>query len=237
MRFALKSFAVMSLLLLATTLFAADPAAARAKLLEMQIDYTEPMFLASVNAGRADLVRLFVEAGMNPNLRDPNSGFTVLMLAANVGKAEAAEALIEGGADPNARDASGKTPLLYASVTPQTEVIKTLLKFRADPNAVDQQESVTPLHVIIRGAQPGSVDAVSVLVANGANLELADSKGVTPLLLAVRSCDTAPIVRLLVQAGSNVNARDNFGSSALALAEAFGCKDSTEVLRAAGGKK
>lgn len=215
----------------------ADADEAKRKLAELQLQYDEATFLWVVKEGRTDLVRLFLEAGMGPNLSDPNSGFTILMLASNMGRAEVADALIAAGADVNARDNTGSTALLTAAVMGHAATVQALMKYRPDANITEPEQQFTPLHLIIRAAQPGYLDAVKALISGGANVDAKDSKGATPLLLAASRCENSPVVALLVQSKADVNAKDAYGSSPLALASALGCTQSAEIISAAGGKK
>lgn len=215
----------------------ADADQAKQKLAELQLQYDEATFLWVVKEGRADVVRLFLEGGMGPNLSDAGSGFTVLMLACNMGHAEVADALITAGADVNARDNNGTTALLTAAAMGHTATVQTLMKYRPDANVTEPEQQYTPLHLVIRAAQPGYLDAVKALVSGGANLDAKDSKGATPLLLAASRCDNTPIIAFLVQSKADVNAKDAYGSSPLALASALGCTQSAEIISAAGGKK
>ncbi|MHB0968196.1 MAG: ankyrin repeat domain-containing protein [Thermoanaerobaculia bacterium] len=215
----------------------ADAESAKRKLAELQLQYDEGTFLWVVKEGRADLVQIFLEAGMTPNLADANSGFTVLMLAANMGRAEVADALAAAGANVNARDNNGNTALLTASVMGHATTVQALMKYRPDANVVEPEAQSTPLHLVIRAAQPGYAEAVRALISGGANVNAKDNKGMTPLLLASSRCEHSAVVAILVQSQADVNARDAYGSTPLAMASALGCTQSAEIISAAGGKK
>src|SRR5947199_7763712 len=70
-----------------------------------KIDYTgmregSPLMLAAY-MGQLEFLRLFLEAGANPNLAMPNGGETALHMAAVTGRTAAASLLVEAGADRN----------------------------------------------------------------------------------------------------------------------------------------
>jgi uncharacterized protein len=67
-----------------------------------------PIHSASAVGDRAS-VRLLLEAGANPNVRQ-EGGFTPLHTAAHNADAELAKLLLEHGADPDAANDEGKTP-------------------------------------------------------------------------------------------------------------------------------
>lgn len=78
------------------------------------------------------IIETLLKKGANPNLRDSETGETLLMSAARYSTPEVVQALIEGGADVNARNKSGQTALTLADNTDNLwkEEIVALLKRR-----------------------------------------------------------------------------------------------------------
>lgn len=60
------------------------------------------------------IIQTLLKKGANPNLRDSETGETLLMTAAKYSTPEVVQALIKGGADMNARNKSGQTALTLA---------------------------------------------------------------------------------------------------------------------------
>lgn len=60
------------------------------------------------------IIETLLKKGANPNLRDSETGETLLMSAARYSTPEVVKALIDGGADVNARNKSGQTALTLA---------------------------------------------------------------------------------------------------------------------------
>lgn len=60
------------------------------------------------------IIETLLKKGANPNLRDTETGETLLMSAAKYSTVEVVQALIEGGADVNARNKAGQTVLTVA---------------------------------------------------------------------------------------------------------------------------
>jgi ankyrin repeat protein len=79
------------------------------------------------------------------------------------------------------------------------------------------------------------VDAVSALIEAGANLNMTDEKGRSPMMLAA-STGHADIVRALCKGGADVNIKDASDESALSLAGARGFLDIGHVLMKAGAQ-
>lgn len=78
------------------------------------------------------IIETLLKKGANPNLRDSETGETLLMSAARYSTPDVVKALIEGGADVNARNNSGQTALTLADTKDnlRREEIVALLKRR-----------------------------------------------------------------------------------------------------------
>lgn len=85
-----------------------------------------PIHLAA-EAGFTDMVKLFLDGGVDINLRtEGQNRVTCLHIASGKGRAEAVELLLKSGADVNARDSDDKTPMFWARRTNQDEIIDML---------------------------------------------------------------------------------------------------------------
>jgi|GEM_PF-5877967 len=95
-----------------------------------------PNVLVATVAGRADLVKRFVEADKAAVSARARTGDTALHLAAINGHTKVAEILLAHGADVNAIDGKSKlTPLHRAATYAPREFVALLLAHKADPNA------------------------------------------------------------------------------------------------------
>jgi uncharacterized protein len=134
--------------------------------------------------------------------------------------------LLESGANPNA----------------QLNLFPPFRQIGADRGAdLLLTIGTTPL---LRAAKAGDVDAMKLLLARGAKVDLANSLGVTPLMAAaglrsneidtrgkyVTEKDAIAAIDLLVAAGADVNAIDNNGQSALYGAAYWGWNDVLKCL-------
>lgn len=81
-------------------------------------------------------------------------------------------------------------------------------------NTRDPNTGETALHIVVRGHD---TTWLSFLLSRGANTEIKDRNGMTPILVAAQTGD-ADSTRLLITAGANVNATDNSGETPLILA-------------------
>src|SRR5690606_25586259 len=67
----------------------------------------------------------------------------------------------------------------------------------------------------------GNLETVRALLADGADIEMRDEDGRTPLLLATRQ-DAVEIARVLIEAGADVNAKDSIQDTPFLYAGAEG---------------
>jgi hypothetical protein len=120
-------------------------------------------------------------------------GDTALHIAAAANEREVAELLFVNGADPRARNRRGAEPLHYAAdggadgerrdPRGRRDIVEYLIAIGADPNSLDDS-GVAALHRAVRNR---CMSAVSALVENGADERLPNSRGSTPLHLAVQN--------------------------------------------------
>lgn len=186
------------------------------------------LYLACVN-GSAPMIAKLLAAGANPNAAT-SDGETALMTAARTGNAEAAKVLIEHGADIDAKEQwRQQTPLMWAVAECHPEVARELIEHGADVNAKQVEwhwerqvtkeprekwmplGGLTPLHF---AARQGCVAGVEELVKAGAQINVTNPNGFSPLLLAIINAhyDAAAY---LVDHGADVNITDETGRTPL----------------------
>jgi len=132
---------------------------------------------------QTQVVSMLVSLGTNVNEAGPE-GNRPLNISCLDGNAAITKLLLEHGADPNLRSQSGATALHDAALAGNAEVIDLLLQHSADIHAADREDGSTPLHI---AASFDRLEAVRILVRHGADVHLKNTKGFTPLDLAVKS--------------------------------------------------
>ncbi|HET8765682.1 MAG TPA: ankyrin repeat domain-containing protein, partial [Rhodanobacter sp.] len=142
-----------------------------------------------------------------------------LLAAARAGDVEHAVALVEAGADPATApagdDRDQRPVLMLAALLPDTRLLRALIANGADVNQASG--GVTPLLAATRDCWHGRAEAVMTLLANGANPLVTDTDGRTALHGAVL-CEEPIVAAMLLDAGTPINALDQSGASALAVA-------------------
>jgi ankyrin repeat protein/predicted Ser/Thr protein kinase len=177
---------------------AAGPAelAARAKLAEENIPYTEGAFAAAVEDGDNGAVDLFLAAGMRPDVTDA-AGRTPLINAAARGHDQISRKLLSRGADVNAWDRNGSTPLMEAAQGDHRETARVLLDAGADVNARDGDGQTA----LVRAAARGHAEMVRLLLNRGARTDIRDKYGRDALTWAEIN-GKGDVVDLLRKAGA-----------------------------------
>ncbi|KAI4137325.1 MAG: hypothetical protein L6R39_007353 [Caloplaca ligustica] len=169
-----------------------------------QLDEDTPLALAARN-GQARSIRILLSHGANIHVRDKYD-HTPLMIAAYERHAEAVKELLSQGANPKDETNTGKTPLLLASggggPSYRLPTLRALVEGGA---ALDAAEKCgrSPLVSI---AIFGSAEEMGLLLEQGYDPEEPEHGWLTPLCHAIQN-KKADIVKVLIDAGANCNAR------------------------------
>lgn len=181
-----------------------------------------PLLYASY-AGFARVAELLVSRGAAVQYQDAN-GRSPVHYAAREGNPAVVEFLIKNGANLSLRDNQNRTPLDYAVLRDKQAVVETLLKLgRYD---VKGAEGSTLLHA---AASQGHADMVRSLIERGADPSRPGPNGDPILLSYLRGGLAGPALEEIAK-GSDVNARDAAGRTALHLAVGKGLEDVAAAL-------
>ena len=128
-----------------------------------------------------------------------SSGFTALHGVAGQDEPELAELLIERGTDVSAGNDMGMTPLHIAQYA---SIVAVLVRRGADVNA-RAHNGWTPLHVQAQeGEDTGALEVMEALLEAGANPNLTDNEGNTPMIFARERNEPEKIKLLQVHGAS-----------------------------------
>jgi ankyrin repeat protein len=194
-------------------------------------------FYDAIRSGDAAKVRSLLDAGADVNLVERRGGATPLMHAAAVGSVQTMRLLLDKSANVNAKSYGGVTPLMWAVA--DLAKVRLLVERGADVNLASSNGR-TALELAAMGASSGPI--VQYLLQRGANPKAVDNGKVTTILAATLGNDTESI-RLLVEAGADVNAPvegedvgDFVGATPLMEAAAAGNLEAVRLLLSKGAK-
>jgi ankyrin repeat protein len=164
-------------------------------------DGRTPVMVATV-AHRTAAVRALVDAGADVDLRD-NRLDNVFLYAGAEGLLDILRIANEAGADPALTNRFGGIALIPASERGHIEVVRYLLaESDVDVDHVNRLGWTALLEaIILSDGGPAHQEIVGLLLEAGADPDLADGDGVTPLAHA-RSRGYDTIAALLVAAGA-----------------------------------
>lgn len=173
----------------------------------------ETALLAAVHYKQVPCLKILLERGANPNTAS-KEGNTALMWAAGwsngIGSPKsltAVKTLLKYGADPSRGNNRGYTPLMAASLIRETETVRALVEAGAGLEAEDFRGKTA----LFKAVYSNCKESVNTLVKAGANVNVRCKIKRTPLMVA----NTYPIVDVLLKSGSEVNASDIDGYTAL----------------------
>ncbi len=156
----------------------------------------------AVKAGNTTEAVALLNGTVDVNVGEPD-GTTPLHWAVRNNDVTLADRLIGAGADATAANRYGITPIALACQNGSAPMVDRLLKAGVSANAT-MPLGETALHTCARTGRP---EAAKLLIAGGASVDPPESwRGQTPLMWAAAE-GHADMVRLLVEAGADVNAR------------------------------
>jgi uncharacterized protein len=158
----------------------------------------DTVLAAAVRGGDIEIVRMLLRRGARPDVSG-RDGYTPLGLAALRGYLESARALLAAGADVNLKSANGNTPLHDAVLTNRLELVNLLLAHRADLT----RRNDAGLPALAMAAMGGHTDIIAALLYRGANPNITDRQGHTPLHWALEKNQRAA-GELLLAGGARV---------------------------------
>uniref|UniRef100_A0A452IWF9 Protein phosphatase 1 regulatory subunit n=1 Tax=Gopherus agassizii TaxID=38772 RepID=A0A452IWF9_9SAUR len=183
------------------------------------------VYLCSTNKGEyaciddnVDMVKFLVENGANINQPD-NEGWIPLHAASSCGYLDIAEYLISQGAHVGAVNSEGDTPLDIAEEEAMEELLQNEVNRQGvDIEAARKEEERIMLRDARQWLNSGRINDVRHAKSGGTALHVAAAKGYTEVL------------KLLIQAGYDVNIKDYDGWTPLHAAAHWGKEEACRIL-------
>ena len=194
---------------------------------EVDVNYKDngsTALLAAADENHSDVVQLLIDAGADIEAKG-GMGRSPLLWSCRSGALHVLKVLVEAGAEVRVTDDNGDTCLILASYFGRTETVRYL----AGLPEVDVNHKGNAGYTALLAAAEKHPDVVQVLIDAGADVEVKDTVGRSPLHLACRSGALAA-VNVLVKAGADVCVTDNKGDRCLMSAAHQGHTETVQYL-------
>ena len=213
------------------------------------LSYFGDPLLVACEKGHIEVVKILLQAGANVNVVDISSFDTALMKAIKNGHAEVVKILLNAGVSKYGEE------LIAASEKGHIEVIKILLETEIDVN-YENKKGFTALTLAIKN---GHIEVAKTLLRAGANINYKNGMGSEALTIAIKNRRTelikillnagaikrgalidasgngyAEAAKILLEAGANINEKNEDGFTALNLAIEKGHLEVIRILLEAG---
>ncbi|MBN8535085.1 MAG: ankyrin repeat domain-containing protein [Rhizobiales bacterium] len=163
-------------------------------------DAAETPLLLAIQTGHRAVARRLIEAGADINAQARNLD-TPWLLAGARGEAELLTQMIPKGPDLSIRNRFGGNALIPACERAHVEAARVLLTTRIDVNHVNNLGWTCLLEIVVLGnGGPRHQQVTRLVLDAGADPNIADKDGVTPLAHARRKGQTE-IARMIEAAG------------------------------------
>jgi len=184
--------------------------------------------------GNTDVVHRLLDHGANIS-ESNDDGVTPIMIAAGAPDSSTYFYLAEQGADPIAKARNGTNALcvLLTARAPSIRIFNDLLRRGIDVNATDPKNGDSPLMMAVE-FDDYFHDFIVPLINAGADINAADIDGVTPLMKTTYLAWNYEAMKYFLQNGADIEAKDKFGRTALAMCVQNGTMDKVRILVEAG---
>lgn len=161
---------------------------------------------------------------------------TPLLAATQGNHVVAAQVLIEAGADVNAQDDLRDSAFLLAGAEGYLEILRLTLKHGADLKSVNRYGGTA----LIPACHHGHVETVRELLNTAIAIDHVNNLGWTALIESIvlgnGGARHTEALRLLIEAGANINLADRDGRTPWVLARSRGYEAMVKLLERAGAR-
>ena len=173
----------------------------------------DTLLTAAVRAESIDAVRLLLERGARVDAADPDAGQTPLMVAARLNHTGIMRLLLASGATTDAATRAGAKPAARPPGAGGGSHGVGIVRSGVPPQG-EQPPVPGGLTPLLFAARDGRLDAATLLLEAGADVDKPDPNGITPLVMATTNGHLR-VAQLLVERGADVKAADWYGRTPL----------------------
>ena len=186
----------------------------------------------AANNGHTETVRYLVGLKDVDVNHTAKNGWSALVCAVRQKHADVVQVLIDAGADIEARDKSSRTPLISSCEKGELPIVKMLVEAGAKVRATDKKGGTC----LIMAANFGHTETVRYLVGlpdMDVVMSIKDKDGYTAVLV-VADLGHADVMKVLIDAGADIETKDDMGRSPLHRACCSGTLEVVKMLHKQG---
>ncbi|XP_067908850.1 fibronectin type 3 and ankyrin repeat domains protein 1 [Heterodontus francisci] len=189
-----------------------------------------PPLMLAAQKGYQRMVEILIKFGADVNQKN-DIGKDSLMLACFAGHLDVVKCLRRFGATWESRDNGGSSAMHWATDGEHLHVIEWMINDGCKVDITDGHSLWTPLMRV--AALSGNVKIASLLIKAGANVNIQDKMGKTPLMVAVLNSQDN-LVQLLLKNGADPSVTNEYGTSILEMAKSFSTENVISLLEECG---
>jgi ankyrin repeat protein len=190
------------------------------------------VFVYAAGKAYTDILDLLENKGF-PLKADKQRSGKALVEAIAQGNLKMVELLLERGANPNACDNQGNPPLFTAAAEGRLPIVRLLVKSGADVHARNKHN----WNALMNACRNPKAETATFLIKKGCDIEPVEKqRGMTPLILAAEQ-GHVEVVKVLIAAGANLEARAKNGRTALTWARISKQNSIVRLLKIAGAEE
>jgi ankyrin repeat protein len=179
--------------------------------------------------GDAEMEKMLWLATDDVNAKVNDYDHSLMHLAAEKGYMPLLKLLHQAKANIDIKDNVGWTPMMRASHSGHLSCVQFLVEQGAKIEHRDDSSNHSSLRIAVTY---GHAEVVSYLLDAGANVDVVDWKGRTPLaeISSSKTFQSATVMRLLLDHGANIDAKNYYGRTALIYATYAENTDAVKLL-------
>ncbi|KAI1129178.1 ankyrin repeat-containing domain protein [Nemania abortiva] len=168
---------------------------------------TEPALVQAIRDNHEAAVRLLIQHNACIDPPDDHRDYNLwepMELAVSLGRSDILRILADAGGDVNRQFGTENESLVFKAVG--TNALSALLEFRPDVNVQDE-DGGAPLHAVTEST---SLENIKLLVRAGANINIMNSRKLTPLLVALL-VSNEEVASYLIDRGADIKKASDYG--------------------------